>query len=119
MTLIENMTKVYDRVYGISDKLGVNTHVNFSYKDRAGNVVNVTPRPRLSNPPAHKLVAWEKQGNVEVNASDKYVTGISRTYGTIIEGTICTIDGRTYSILWVDREQTVTYNLLVRPERVR
>lgn len=113
------MALVYNKVYAISDRLGVTTHIDFSFKDRAGNVTTVIPRPKAGSPPISKMMSWEKQGNVEVNNGDKYITGISKTFDNIIEGTVCNIDGRKYTILWIDREQTVTYNLLVRPERSR
>ncbi len=119
MTLISRMTTLYNRVYPISDKLGVPTHVDFSYKDRlSGVVTSVIPRPRCGNPPTNKLYGWEQSG-VEVNNGDKYVTNISRTFSGIVEGAICNIDGKAHTIMWIDRTQSVTYNILVRPERSR
>jgi hypothetical protein len=113
------MTEVYNRTYQISDKLGVKQHVDFSYMDRLTAVVTVVvPRPRAGNPPVHRLVSWESKG-VEVNASDTYVTGISRTYEGIREGATCTVNGKQHTILWIDNEQSVTYNILARPERNR
>lgn len=120
MSLVDRMTTVYDRVYGISDRFGVNMHTDFSYKNRITGVVTaILPRPRIGNPPVHKLMQWEKQGTVDVNNNDKYITGISRTFEGITEGTICTVAGKEHTILWIDREQTVTFNILVRPERSR
>lgn len=119
MSLIDRMTTVYDRVYPISDRLGVKQHVSFTYTDRMTSVVtSVTPRPRAGNPPAHKLMMWQQQ-NVEVNNGDLYITGVSRTYNGILQGAVCTIDGKAHTILWIDKEQSVTYSLLVRPERSR
>lgn len=119
MSLVDRLVKVYDRTYAISDRFGVKQHVDFSYTDRLTSVVvPVTPRPRQTNPPAHKLMMWQQQ-NVEVNNLDMYITGVSRTYSGIIQGATCTVNGLKHTILWIDEDQSVTYSLLVRPERAR
>ena len=120
MALVDRMSRVYNRVYGISDRLGVPTHIDFTYKNRmTGVVTNIIPRPQIGNPPAYKMTQWREQGNVEVSSNDKYVTGVSRTFDGITEGAVCQVNGRDHTILWIDKEQAVTYNLLVRPERAR
>ena len=119
MTLVSRMTTVYDRVYKISDRLGVPSHCDFTFVDRLDTLVKtVTPRPRVGSPPVNKLTQWEKSG-VEVNNDMVYVTGISRTYSTLKKGTFCNINGKPYTIMWLDEEQSVTFNILCRPERSR
>lgn len=119
MSLVSRMTTVYDRVFKISDKLGVPSHCDFSFVDRVDSLTHVvTPRPRVGSPPVNKLTAWEKSG-VEVNNDMVYVTGISRTYDHIKKGTFCYINGKPFTIMWVDVEQSVTFNVLCRPERSR
>jgi hypothetical protein len=119
MKLVAKLTQVYDKVYAISDRLGVNQHVDFSYTDRVTQLsALVLPRPLATAPPTHKLYGWQQQ-NVEVNSGDRYITGVSRTFSGITKGAICTVDGKPHSILWIDTDQSVTYNLLVRPERSR
>lgn len=119
MTLIQRMTQCYDRVYKISDRLGVAQHCDFSFKDRlSGVVTQVLPRPRQTAPPISKMYGWEQSG-VEVNSSDIYITGISRTFSGIMTGAICTINGKSHTVMWIDTTQSVTYNILARPERSR
>lgn len=119
MSLVDRMTNVYDRIYPISDRFGVKSHVDFSYKDRLTSVTTVVnPRPRAGNVPVNKLYGFQQSG-VEVNDSDLYVTGISRTFSGIVEGAICFINNKAHTILWIDRTQSVTFNLLARPERNR
>ena len=119
MTLVSKMTVVYNRVYGISDRLGVPSHSTFTYLDKLTNTnIVVLPRPRVGSPPVNKLTQWEKSG-VEVNQDMVYVTGISRTYDGVKKGTFCTIDAKYYTIMWVDTTNTVTFNILCRPERNR
>jgi hypothetical protein len=119
MSLVDNMAGVFNRIYPISDRFGIKTHITFTYKNRnTGLDTTVLPRPQANNPPVNKVYEFNARG-VEVNSGDKYVTNISRTYSDVVEGSICSIDGKPYSILWIDREKTVTYNLLCRPERAR
>lgn len=119
MALVDRMVNLYDSVYSISDKFGVKTHCDFTFLNRTTQAyTNVLPRPQVGSPPINKLTAWEKSG-VEVNQDMVYVKGISRTFTGIKKGTICTIDGRPYTIMWLDVEQTVTFNVLCRPERSR
>lgn len=118
MSLVSNMTSVYDRIYPISDRLGVPSHCNFTYTDRRTAVTTtVNPRPRVGSP-SQTQQGW-RNSVVEVNKDDVSVTGISRTYTGLKEGSLCHINGKPYTVLWIDREQTVTYNLLARPERTR
>ena len=119
MSLVSRMNLVYNRVYGISDRLGVPTHCTFKFVSRDTAVeTEVVPRPRVGSPPVNKLTAWERSG-VEVNNDMVYVTGISRTYNQIRKGTFCTIDGKPYTIMWLDSEKSVTFDILCRPERSR
>ena len=119
MSLVQRMTKVYDRVYGISDRLGVPSHCTFSYLNRLTNLlVTVIPNPRVSSPPSNSLFKWVNSG-VEVNQETVYVSGISRTFSTITEGSICYINGMPHTIMWLDSDKSVTFNLLARPERSR
>lgn len=119
MSLVSRMTTVYDRIYPISDRLGVPNHVNFTFLDKVSQAdINVLPRPKAGSPPVNKLTAWEKSG-VEVNQDMLYVTGISRTYSSIKKGTFCKIDGKDYTIMWVSNDEIVTFSILLRPERNR
>jgi hypothetical protein len=119
MKLVQRLTKVYDRVYKISDNLGVPSHADFIYRNiTLGVDMTVTPRPRVSSPPANSLYKWENSG-VEVNQDTVYVSGISRTFDDIRTGSICYIDGKPYTIMWLDSDKSVTFNLLARPERSR
>lgn len=117
--LVQKLTKVYDRVYKISDKLGVPSHCTFVYHNRVTNLdINVTPRPRVSSPPTNSLFKWEQSG-VEVNQDTVYVSGISRTFDDIRVGSICYIDTKPHTITWLDSDKSVTFNILARPERSR
>lgn len=119
MTLVQRLTSCYDRVYKISDRLGVAQHCDFTYKDRLTSLVTtVLPRPRQTAPPVSKMYGWEQSG-VDVNASDIYITGVSRTFGGIMTGATCTVNGKSHTIMWIDTTQSVTYAILVRPERAR
>lgn len=119
MSLVDRMIQVYDRTYKISDRLGVKQHVDFSYRDRLTSLVTVvTPRPRAGNPPTSKMMLWQ-QNNVEVTNNDTYITGISRTYSGIKNGATCTVNGKPHTIMWIDDTQSVTFNILVKPERAR
>ena len=119
MSLLDNMIRVFDRTYAISDKLGVKQHVDFGYTNRLTSVYTIVlPRPKQTNPPAHKLTAWQQQ-NVEVNSLDMYITGVSRTFSGIMQGATCKVNGKPHTILWIDEDQSVTYSILVRPERSR
>lgn len=119
MSLIDRMTKIYDRTYTISDKFGIKQHVDFAYKDRMTSLVtNVLPRPVQTNPSPHRLMFWQ-QKNVEVSSLDVYIKGVSRTYSGIMQGATCTVNGKPHTILWIDEDQSVTYSILVRPERAR
>lgn len=119
MALVDRMVKLYDKVYPISDRFGVKTHCDFTFLNRTTQLfTTVLPRPRAGSPPVNKLTVWRESG-VEVNQDMLYVTGISRTFTDIKKGTICTIDNKPYTIMWLDIEQTVTFNILCRPERSR
>ena len=119
MSLVSRLNGVYDRIYALSDRLGTPQHCDFSYKVRATEVwTDVAPRPKITSPPAYKVLAWHQQ-NVEVTLADRFVVGISRTFFDIEDAAICKIDGKLYSILWIDRDQALTYKLLVRMERAR
>jgi hypothetical protein len=119
MSLVSKMTGLYDRVYPISDRFGVPSHCDFRYRDRVTSIETIVlPRPRVGSPSARDLTKWLDSG-IEVNRDSVIVSGISRTFGGIEEGAICFIDGRAHTILWIDREQTVTYRIVAQPERMR
>jgi hypothetical protein len=119
MKLVQKLVNVYDRVYAISDRLGVPSHCDFVYHNRSLNTdVTVTPRPRVSSPPTNSLYKWENSG-VEVNADTVYVSGISRTFDSIRVGSICYIDTKPHTIMWLDSDKSVTFNILAKPERSR
>ena len=119
MSLVQRMTKAYDRVYGISDRLGIPQHCDFSYYDRiTALTVQVLPRPRKTPPSENSLFKWQEAG-VEVNKDTIYIKDISRTFDNIKIGLLCYINSEPYTIMWVDSSKSVTFNILCRPERSR
>jgi hypothetical protein len=119
MSLVDNMTGVFNRIYPVSDRLGIKTHCDFTYLNRnTGLSTTVLPRPQAGDPPTNKMYEWNTKG-VEVNNGDLYVTNISRSYTDLKQGTTCSINGQVCTILWIEKTKTVTYNVLCRPERSR
>lgn len=116
------MIGMYDRIYGISDKLGVPQHVDFAYTDRASGVTTpVLPRPRaykLGSLSSYQLQGW-LGSNVDLHESDLVISGLSRTHAKIKDAAVCTIDGQPHTVLYLDEGRTVTLSVLVRAERVR
>lgn len=124
--LVQRLQRTRDSVYALSDKFGMIGHCRAIFRHRINRTdYEVLPRPRLLEPSSRQL--YKLSTLVEVNRDDKMLMGVSR-FGLendrddldyIYNGAICYLDGKPYSILWVDKNRSHDYEMLVRPERAR
>lgn len=129
MALVQRLQRVHDRMQTLASDFGIPQYGNVVIQQGTTQTL-LDPRPRIMSMTSYDVVKF-LSNNVEINADDRWLEGVSRVYtdtqlsqSKFILNAVRVNDsspwtGLNAEVLFMDKNRLMDWKILVRPLRRR